>query len=97
MQISLALLANDKEKANKIVATAIGGAAQQIINIANSYDPADIPFVVIAMKLLQEVMYNSLDESGKNIVTSVSENTTCIAVDAEMLKRMFDHGEDQEQ
>lgn len=97
MQIAVAILAKNYEKASKITATAIGSAAEQVMRIANSFQPADLPFVIAAMKLMTATLENGLDEPGKNIVKSLTDNTTCIAVDSETLKKMYDHGRDQEQ
>lgn len=97
MQITSAIIAQNYEKASRIAATAIGAAAEQIIRIANGFDPSDQPFVVTAMKLLSASMYGSFNDAGKNIVDSMMENTTCISVDASALKELLGDGRDQEQ
>jgi len=94
MQIAVAILAKDHEKASKVAATAIGSAAEQIMQIANGFQPMDLPFVVAAMKLMAATFENGLDESGKNIVKSLTDNTTCVAVDSETLKKMYENGRD---
>ena len=97
MQISVALLAKNYEKANKITATAIGGAAEQIIRLANSYHAADLPFVIAALQIVTGALETKLDEPGRNILKSLTDNTTCITVDADTIRKMYDDGRDQEQ
>ena len=89
MQITIALLAKDYDKASKITAQAIGAAGQAIIEICNSFEGADLPFVLVAMKSTYSAMYAAMDQSGKNIVDSLVQRTECITVNASVLEKIL--------
>ncbi len=96
MQVSMALLTGDRNKANEIMATALGEIAQRVFSLAGEYVAPDIVFVIAAMKILTDSITPTLDESSQRVIQQLVENTTCITMNVETLRQMMDNGRDQE-
>ena len=97
MQIAAAVLGNDIEKANMIAATAIGNVTQEAINIANSLESADLPFVYVGFRSVCDTLYNVMNEEGKQCADSLLKRTVSVTVNEDAIKKMYGKDRDKEQ
>ena len=79
VQLAFAQLANNTDATNKIMNASIGGMTQELLALAHSYAPEDLPFVLASMKLLSNAM-PVLDDSGRQLMDLILEHTTCITI-----------------
>lgn len=80
VQLAFAQLANNTEATNKIMSASIGGMTQELLALAHSYAPEDLPLVLASMKLLANAMLPVLDDSGRQLMDLIMGHTTCITI-----------------
>ena len=96
IQMAAALLGKNEEAAGRIVADALGSISGGLVDVANSYDRVDLPFVIVSLKLVAEALSGALNESGKAIVDRLLDQTTCIGIDANALREAMGNGRTEE-
>ncbi len=96
MQVCMALLQNDKKKADKIIEDALADIAARVFDIAGEYEASDIVFVVASMQILTNAITPSLDEASQNVIKMLTENTVCVTMSKDILKSMMENGDGQE-
>lgn len=89
LKLTLAMLGNDRDAADRIIAEGIGTMTKKYLDIAHEYTVEDLPFVVASMQIAARSLAMILPESGQSLANNIVNRTESVVVDlTEMKKQM---------
>lgn len=94
LKLTLAVLSGDKNAVSNVIASCMDGVTRKLVDVAHSYHPNDLPFVVAGMRIVSSTLSQMMTDKGRELSDAIVNRTQCIAVDVEELKRQMKEGEE---
>lgn len=96
LMLAMAMMSQNREMVDKVVCGAFEEITHRYMDVVNSYDKSDLPFLVATMLITGNSLKNLLNEDGLGIVNQLVSHTACMTIDAEEFRRqMKDNGNEE--
>ena len=87
IRMTIAMLAGNPNLKSDILTECLTDMTHKMIEVAQSYDVLDMPFVICTMRTVSTALMSMLDDEGRRLAENLTKATSCVTINEEELRK----------